>query len=205
MKRETLILHGMSNTNTCDDDGWLEDDTESPSHSDLHREWNARRREFSTSGVRDGYEAGKEESVQDGFNHGMSLYSSWHALEIDKMHGMSVGYALGATAGYEWGLLKGAAAAAHVNSQQHSLVTEDNENARLIEYAHGLLEGLDQNDIKKQECGSLWEEHGEMKDRFPERESPAVVAQASRRQGEMKSKAVSALENAGIRIEFNTH
>jgi hypothetical protein len=103
--------------------------------------------------------------------------------------------------------LKGAAAAAFANIQEQDTSTtttqdeEDANAAEMIRVAHTLLEELDQNDIKKQECGSLWEEHGEMKDRFPEREPPSVVAEASRRQGEIKSKAVAALEDAGIRIQ----
>lgn len=104
--------------------------------------------------------------------------------------------------------MKGAAAAAFANIQEQdtSTTTQDKEDANanaaeMIRVAHTLLEELDQNDIKKQECGSLWEEHGEMKDRFPEREPPSVVAEASRRQGEIKSKAVAALEDAGIRIQ----
>lgn len=127
-----------------------------------------------------------------------TLHNLWHIFYA--------GYALGATAGYEWGLLKGAAAAAFANIQQECTGTLDKEDgngnaAELVRVAHTLLEELDQNDIKKQECGSLWEEHGEMKDRFPEREPPSVVAEASRRQGEIKSKAVAALEDAGIRIQ----
>jgi hypothetical protein len=104
-------------------------------------------------------------------------------------------------------LLKGAAAAAFANIQEQDTSTtttqdeEDDNAAEMIRVAHTLLEELDQNDIKKQECGSLWEEHGEMKDRFPEREPPSAVAEASRRQGEIKSKAVAALEDAGIRIQ----
>lgn len=107
--------------------------------------------------------------------------------------------------------MKGAAAAAFANIQEQdtsTTTTQDEEDANananaaeMIRVAHTLLEELDQNDIKKQECGSLWEEHGEMKDRFPEREPPSVVAEASRRQGEIKSKAVAALEDAGIRIQ----
>lgn len=37
---------------------------------------------------------------------------------------------------------------------------------------------IDHQDVKKQACGSLWEEHGEMKDRFPEHQGASVQARA---------------------------
>lgn len=54
------------------EDDWLDHDSceERSQHDDMEREWNARRREFHVSGMRDGYEVGKEETVQEGFDHG---------------------------------------------------------------------------------------------------------------------------------------
>lgn len=52
---------------------WLESHDFKPDHDDMEREWNSRRREFHVSGMRDGYEAGKEETVQEGFDQGMLL------------------------------------------------------------------------------------------------------------------------------------
>ena len=52
-----------------DDDG---DDHEIP-HSnaeELDREWRARREEFWNSGYREGLEAGKHDTVQEGFDEG---------------------------------------------------------------------------------------------------------------------------------------
>ena len=47
---------------------WLCDDDDD--RNVLEREWNARRHEFHVSGMREGYEAGKEETVQEGFDQG---------------------------------------------------------------------------------------------------------------------------------------
>jgi hypothetical protein len=48
---------------------WLCEDDDDDRHV-LEREWNARRHEFHVSGMREGYEAGKEETVQEGFDQG---------------------------------------------------------------------------------------------------------------------------------------
>lgn len=55
-------------------DDWLDSHDEAPDRDDMEREWNSRRREFHVNGMRDGYEAGKEETVQEGFDQGMLFY-----------------------------------------------------------------------------------------------------------------------------------
>ena len=56
------------------DDIWGNDDDASPSNAhaaaELDREWRARREEFWNSGYREGLEAGKHETVQEGFDEG---------------------------------------------------------------------------------------------------------------------------------------
>ncbi|KAH7622270.1 hypothetical protein NADE_004857 [Nannochloris sp. 'desiccata'] len=75
------------------DDIWDDDDV--VDHEILHsnaeeldREWRARREEYWNSGYREGLEAGKHDTVQEGFDEG---------------------YALGSSSGYKWGVLRGAA------------------------------------------------------------------------------------------------
>lgn len=53
------------------DDDWLHDEDAIYSKEIIEREWESRRREFHVSGMRDGYDAGKEETVQEGFDQGM--------------------------------------------------------------------------------------------------------------------------------------
>lgn len=53
-------------------DFWEEQDEESL-QQDIDREWKYRREEFRKSGLREGYEAGKQETVQQGFDQGASL------------------------------------------------------------------------------------------------------------------------------------
>jgi flagellar biosynthesis/type III secretory pathway protein FliH len=53
-------------------DFWEEQDEESL-QEDIDREWKYRREEFRKSGLREGYEAGKQETVQQGFDQGESL------------------------------------------------------------------------------------------------------------------------------------
>ena len=112
----------------------------------LAAESNARRIEHETSGMREGYEVGKEETVQEGFDQGFQLASS---------------------AGFAWGKALGMAAMLGVET------------------------GLRAEDVKKRACDALWEEHGELKDRFPER-GPASI--------EDPANALVALEN---KIEQN--
>jgi hypothetical protein len=90
----------------------------------LDAESNALRRVHETAGMREGYEAGKEETVQAGFDHGFRLAS---------------------TAGFAWGRALGMAAMLDVAC------------------------GMSRDEIKEGVCDALWEEHGEMKERFPEK------------------------------------
>lgn len=53
-------------------DIWEDGDEESL-QEDIDREWKNRREEFRKSGLREGYEAGKQETVQQGFDQGESL------------------------------------------------------------------------------------------------------------------------------------
>lgn len=68
-----------------DGDDWLHDvpPEDTSCHDDMKREWNSRRREFHVSGMRDGYEAGKEETVQEGFDQGMHPYHRFTSQCID--------------------------------------------------------------------------------------------------------------------------
>lgn len=56
------------------DDIWGDDGDASPTNGpateELNREWRARREEFYNSGYREGLEAGKHETVQEGFDEG---------------------------------------------------------------------------------------------------------------------------------------
>lgn len=67
-----------------DGDDWLDDSLHDDAsyHDDMKREWNSRRREFHVSGMRDGYEAGKEETVQEGFDQGMYQYHRFRSHGI---------------------------------------------------------------------------------------------------------------------------
>lgn len=105
----------------------------------LDREWRARREEHWSSGYREGVEAGKHETVQQGFNEGgwaggyslggaavggvwwllqLSVYSAHVLLQGACMRVADActlchppaGYAQGAAAGYECGVARGAAA-----------------------------------------------------------------------------------------------
>ncbi|KAG0563346.1 hypothetical protein KC19_8G023200 [Ceratodon purpureus] len=72
-----------------DDDVWGSDsEVEGGRHasSELDHEWQARQNQFHTLGYRDGVEAGKNSSVQEGFN---------------------VGYAEATVAGFNWGVARG--------------------------------------------------------------------------------------------------
>lgn len=57
-----------------DDGGVWEDDTEynetGGHRNELEREWYARREEFRNAGYREGVEAGKHETIQEGFDQG---------------------------------------------------------------------------------------------------------------------------------------
>jgi hypothetical protein len=62
-------------------DPWGSDDNAGPDVStndakELEREWNARREEFWNPGYREGIEAGKHETVQEGFDEG----TFWNAV-----------------------------------------------------------------------------------------------------------------------------
>jgi hypothetical protein len=103
--------------------------TQSPTM--MYQESNARRLEFETKGMREGYEAGKEETVQEGFDAGFDA-----AL----------------CRSFAWGRAMGAAAVLGVETAASSLSADE---------------------IKAQVCDALWEELGEMKDRFPERRTRA--------------------------------
>lgn len=66
-------------------DDWLDSHDETLDHDDMEREWNSRRREFHVNGMRDGYEAGKEETVQEGFDQGMLFYLHF-SREMVRLH-----------------------------------------------------------------------------------------------------------------------
>lgn len=53
-----------------DDGGHRTDQVGSYQTMELEREWKARRDEFWNAGYREGIEAGKHETVQEGFNEG---------------------------------------------------------------------------------------------------------------------------------------
>ena len=97
----------------------------------LDAESNALRRAHETAGMREGYEAGKEETVQEGFDQGFRLAS---------------------TAGFAWGEALGMAAMLDVAC----VVSKD--------------------EVKECVCDELWEEHGELKDRFPEKRTKKELA-----------------------------
>ncbi|KAG0627820.1 hypothetical protein M758_2G230400 [Ceratodon purpureus] len=76
-----------------DDDVWGSDsEVEGGRHvsSELEHEWQARQNQFHTLGYRDGVEAGKNSSVQEGFN---------------------LGYAEATVAGFNWGVARGVTSA----------------------------------------------------------------------------------------------
>lgn len=61
---------------------WLDDDEDLASidqttsveqnlREDIEREWESRRAEFRTAGIREGYDAGKEVTAQEGFDQGI--------------------------------------------------------------------------------------------------------------------------------------
>lgn len=105
-------------------DPWEEDDGATTTDSSLQREWESRRAEFHTSGYREGLEEGKQQAVQDGFNKGdwgrHGLPHAAGAAPLPALHPIQspcpritvAGYALGSSSGYEWGLVRGAAAMA---------------------------------------------------------------------------------------------
>lgn len=53
-----------------EDDLWGSDGGSEQAQGELDREWAARREEHFSSGYREGLEAGKHETVQEGFNEG---------------------------------------------------------------------------------------------------------------------------------------
>ncbi|KAJ4980040.1 hypothetical protein NE237_010820 [Protea cynaroides] len=84
---------GEPNSDFHDNDSWCEDESLCDSLndgpvkvSDLDREWQRRHDQFHTIGYRDGLTAGKEASVQEGFN---------------------VGFKQSVLVGYSWGLVRG--------------------------------------------------------------------------------------------------
>lgn len=98
-----------------DDDVWGSDsEGEHGRHvsSELDQEWQARQSQFHTLGYRDGVEAGKSSSVQDGFN---------------------LGYAEAAVAGFNWGVARGFASAfaALPASAKETLIGEAGARGRL--------------------------------------------------------------------------
>ena len=100
-----------------------------------------------------------------------------------------VGFQLGALKGYEWGCVKGAVAAVQALAQSQSAV-DDIESIRLLTHSS----------IKKQVCGSLYSEYGEMKDRFPEHESSDVTVMAEE-QNSAKELAEKSLARSGIEVQ----
>jgi len=54
-------------------DIWGDGEEEGDTQQGLEREWQARRDEHFNSGYREGLEAGKHETVQEGFNQGAAL------------------------------------------------------------------------------------------------------------------------------------
>jgi len=54
-------------------DFWQDQEEEAQFQEDIDREWKYRREEFRKSGLREGYEAGKQETVQQGFDQGALL------------------------------------------------------------------------------------------------------------------------------------
>ena len=79
-----MSTHNNDSAAELEDEDWL-----CEHHDDGHileREWNARRNEFYVSGMREGYEAGKEETVQQGFDQGAydSSSSSWYEQEMNE-------------------------------------------------------------------------------------------------------------------------
>jgi len=58
------------------DDAWDAGEhgaSSNPHSAELEREWQARREEFWNSGYREGLEAGKHETVQEGFDSGEAI------------------------------------------------------------------------------------------------------------------------------------
>ncbi len=117
--------HGTTTTGPGEFDGREPKNRENPM---LDAESNALRRAHETAGMREGYEVGKEETVQAGFDHGFRLAS---------------------TAGFAWGRALGLAAMLDVAC------------------------GVSKDEVKDRVCDALWEEHGELKERFPERRQRA--------------------------------
>ena len=62
-----------------DDDVWNDEDDDGHSNAELQREWESRRQEHYNTGYREGIEAGKHDTVQEGFDQGQF----WgHRLEM---------------------------------------------------------------------------------------------------------------------------
>uniref|UniRef100_A0A7I4DTB5 Essential protein Yae1 N-terminal domain-containing protein n=1 Tax=Physcomitrium patens TaxID=3218 RepID=A0A7I4DTB5_PHYPA len=97
-------------------------------HSELDHEWQARHNQFHTLGYRDGVEAGKNSSVQEGFN---------------------LGYAEATVAGFTWGVARGLtrAFAALPDSLKDTLVGESD--------VRGHLEALDSSIYRYSSTDSL--------------------------------------------------
>ena len=111
--------------------------------------------------------------------------------DLDNRHHIYVGFKLGAQRGYEWGCVKGAVAAVQALAQsQPQSAVDDIESIRLLTHSS----------IKKQVCGSLYSEYGEMKDRFPEHQSPDVTVMAEE-QNSAKVLAEKSLARSGIEIQ----
>lgn len=143
----------------------------------LEQEWTARREEFRIAGIRDGYDAGKEYSVQDGFDNGFQKAS-------DKA--------------FEWGFLRGTMTTIK-EAESNPLI-----DMGAVECAWALLEKeCLPSQLQKQECAYLWEQDGEMKDRFNDcREDSKVIEQARIVHGTIREKAWEAAEGIGIQKRF---
>jgi hypothetical protein len=99
---------------------------------------------------------------------------------------------LGTAAGFEWGCLKGA-----VSSLKSAALVCPNLDKDLVNTACHALEHCATVELQRQECGRLWEEHGEMKDRFEydQRHTVESLQQAADSHSAAKIAARHALED----------
>ncbi|XP_044488541.1 uncharacterized protein LOC123213217 [Mangifera indica] len=135
LKLSNLELDPTSTSNDCnegelqDRDGslWGGSDEEFDHSSDLDREWEKRRDQFSTIGYRNGLIAGKEASAQEGFN---------------------IGFKQSFLSGYNWGLVRGVTSAfAALPNELKEMLVETQENRNKFQSLYTSVHSLSTNNV----------------------------------------------------------
>lgn len=114
-----------------------------------------------------------------------------------------VGFSMGARAGFKWGSCRGAVASALAALQQSpssSLRDTDVRKIQSLDQAWSKLQDhCSPSVVQKQECAMLWEETGEMKDRFEDsREDMDTLVRIKQKQDDAMQRAKQALGAVGV-------